>query len=73
MKKLYLIKERTGKWNFSLVVNGKKVLNSANQGYSRKKDCEDVATRNLNPFLPNGKTWNIIETTRKDYNKLFKK
>jgi len=27
MKKLYFIKEKTGKWNFCLVVNGKKIFN----------------------------------------------
>jgi len=64
MKKLYFIKEKTGKWNFCLVVNGKKVLNSAKQDYSRKIDCKEVGFGNCQ--------WDeFLETTRKEFNKLF--
>lgn len=65
MKKVFFIKEPSGKWNFSLCYNKTKILSSHGQGYSRCKDAVKSFNKNCKPVKQ-------FKVTRAEFNALMK-
>lgn len=67
MKTVYYIREKGGKYNFSVCRGKNKLMDSHRQDYSRKCDAVEVARNNVkSPYSEK-------EVTRAEFNRLFRK